>query len=234
MNKEKEKDWGRIERGQSLSEKTYARVKGLIISCNLKPTQDINEFELARQLGISRSPLREALSKLAEESLVEPLGRGMRVAPVTERNVLELYQLRMVLESFAARNAVGRISQEEISSTEAQMKATWAPLESGNPSPFNNEDFHFHELYVRNCGNSLIIDRLNRLRDQLRRIWTYVGISAEDTLLSYREHEAILDAVKLGDQAKLQVSVERHITNVGNRVAYALKEKDLERAPNGS
>jgi DNA-binding GntR family transcriptional regulator len=229
-----EQEWGQIERGQSLSEKTYTRVKNLILSCDLKPKQDINEFELARRLGISRSPLREALSKLAEESLVEPLGRGMRVTPVTRLNVVELYQFRMVLESFAARNAAGRISWQEIEATQRDLEATWAPLEAGDPTPFNNEDFHFHELYVRNCGNSLIIDRLGRLRDQLRRIWKHVGISAEDTRLSYREHLDILEAIRRGDRAQLQDAVERHITNVGNRVASTVRETEMSQAPTGT
>lgn len=221
-----DEEWGQIERGQSLSEKTYSRVKNLILACDLKPRQDINEFELARRLGISRSPLREALSKLAEESLVEPLGRGMRVTPVTRLNVLELYQFRMVLESFAARNAVGRITWQEIEAAQSDLESTLPSLEAGDPWPFSNLDFQFHDLYVRNCGNSLIVDRLARLRDQLRRIWKHVGISADDTLLSYREHVEILEAIRRGDRDQLQSAVERHITNVGNRVASTVRETE--------
>lgn len=216
--------WGQIERGQSLSEKTYERVKNLIISCDLAPNQEINEFELAKRLGISRSPLREALRQLAEENLVEPVGRGMRVTAVTPGNVAELYQFRMVLESFAARSAVGRISWSEIESAQADLESTLEPLRNGDARPFNDLDFQFHDLYVRNCGNSLIIDRLGRLRDQLRRIWQHVGISAEDTLLSYDEHLEILEATRRGDREQLQTAVERHITNVGNRMATTVKK----------
>lgn len=222
---EVEADWEQIDRGQSLSEKTYARLKELIISCDLRPGQPVNEIDLARRLGISRSPLREALRQLREEGLVETSGRGIRVAPVTRRSVAELYELRLALESFAARKAAGRITPQEIDVAQSDLERTAQPLANGDVWPFTNLDFQFHDLYVRNCGNSLLIDRIGRLRDHLRRIWNHVGIRVEDTRLAYREHEEILAAMRSGDPFRLPGAVERHVGNVGGRVAGCVTQE---------
>lgn len=219
-------EWEQIERGLSLSEKTYARLKQIIISGDLKPGQPINEIDLARRLGISRSPLRETLRQLREEGLVEASGRGLRVAPVTRRGVIELYELRLALESFAARRAAGRIARQDIDAAQAELEATAEPLARGDVWPFTNLDFQFHDLYVRNCGNSVVVDRIARLRDHLRRIWRHVGIRVDHTELAFREHHAILDAMRSGDPARLQGAVERHIAAVGERVASCVRNAE--------
>jgi DNA-binding GntR family transcriptional regulator len=212
-------EWEQIERGLSLSDKTYVRLKEIIISGDLRPDQIVNEIDLARRLGISRSPLREALRQLQEEGLVEGSGRGMRVAPVTRRGVIELYELRLALESFAARKAAGRIGRQEIDAAQAELERTAQPLARGDVSPFTDLDFQFHDLYVRNCGNSVIVDRIGRLRDHLRRIWRHVGIRVDHTEMAYREHGDILDAMRSDDPTKLQNAVEKHIAGVAERVA---------------
>jgi DNA-binding GntR family transcriptional regulator len=224
---EVEAEWELIDRGQSLSEKTYARLKALIIACDLRPAQPINEIDLARRLGISRSPLREALRQLREEGLVEAHGRGMRIPPVTRRSVMELYELRLALEAFAARKAAGRIGWQEIEAARADLEKTAAPLAEGDVWPFTHLDFQFHDLYVRNCGNNLLIDRIGRLRDHLRRNWYHVGIRVEDTRLAYREHEEILAAMRTGDPGRLQGAVERHVGSVGERVANCVIPGEL-------
>lgn len=214
--------WASIERGLSLSSKTYKRVKMLLVSCELQPGQAINEIELSRRLGISRSPLREALRQLREEWLVEESARGLRAARMTRRGIVELYELRLALESFAARQAAGRIPEFDIELADEGLKETAAPLARGDHWPFTNRDFEFHDLYVRYCGNELIIDRIGRLRDHLRRVWSYVGIRAEDTVLAYHEHVEILAAARTGDSALLQRAVERHVSACGTRVSHCL------------
>jgi DNA-binding GntR family transcriptional regulator len=218
--------WEQIERGLSLSEKTYVRLKEIIISTDLKPGQVINEIDLARRLGISRSPLREALRQLQEEGLVDTCGRGMRVAPVTRRGVIELYELRLALESFAARKAAGRIGWQEIDAAQAELEKTAQPLARGDVRPFTNLDFQFHDIYVRSCGNSVLVDRIGRLRDHLRRIWRHVGIRVAHTEMAYREHSDILEAMRSGDPVRLQSAVEKHIAGVGERVASCVAETE--------
>lgn len=211
--------WPYIERGVSLSGKTYRRIKDLLLSCELEPGKPLNEIALSRRLGISRSPLREALRQLQEECLVETWARGVRATPVTRRGILELYELRLALESFAARQAAGRIKDDDVAVAEAGLEQTAAPLAKGDVRPFTNSDFEFHDLYVRNCGNTLLIDRIGRLRDHLRRVWNHVGIRIEDTILAYQEHLEILAAIRTADSVILQQAVERHIAAVGKRVS---------------
>jgi DNA-binding GntR family transcriptional regulator len=150
----------------------------------------------------------------------------MRVAPVTRRGVIELYELRFALESFAARKAAGRISWQEIDAAQAELEKTAQPLARGDVWPFTNLDFQFHDLYVHSCGNSVLIDRIGRLRDHLRRIWRHVGIRVAHTEMAYREHGDILDAMCSGDPVRLQGAVEKHIAGVGERVASCVIETE--------
>lgn len=216
--------WARIERASSLSSMTYARLKQIILTCELQPGQPLNEIDLARRLGISRSPLREAIRQLQEEGLVEAYGRGSRVTPITRKGVLELYDLRLALESFAAGWAAGSISAKEIADARSDLKKVLRPLAKGDVWPFTNLDFQFHDLYVRNCGNDLLIDRVRRLRDHLTRIRRHVTIRVDHTEMAAKEHFAILEAMDSPGQVGLREAVEFHISAVGSRLAGCVRE----------
>lgn len=217
--------WEQIERASSLSVKTYTRLKQIIITCELQPGEPLNEIDLARRFGISRSPLREATRQLQEEGLVEPAGRGLRVTPITRKGVWELYELRLALESFAASRATGRISLDSVESARIDLEKALRPLTRGDVWPFTNLDFQFHDLYVRSSGNDLLIDRVQRLRDHLRRIWRHVGIRADHTKLAAKEHFEILEAMSASGQSGLRDAVEKHVGAVGRRVASCVADE---------
>ncbi len=222
--KENASAWARIERASSLSSMTYARLKETILTCELQPGQPLNEIDLARRLGISRSPLREAIRQLQEEGLVEAYGRSLRVTLITRKGVHELYELRLALESFAAERAVGRISAKEIEDARSELKKVLRPLAKGDVWPFTNLDFQFHDLYVRNSGNDLLIDRVQRLRDHLTRIRRHVGIRVDHTEMAAQEHFAILEALDSRGQVGLRAAVETHIAAVGSRLTGCVRD----------
>ena len=216
----------RIERPESVSAQTYEGIRHMIISCQLSPGTPVIEADLARQFGISRSPLREAVRRLEEEGFVEVIeGRARLVATITPGKVLQLYELRCVLEKFAADRAQGLISSEALDRVTGKFDDLLVELNRANVIPFNNCDFEFHSLYISRCGNSLIIEQLRKLESQLQRVWNYVGSHVFHTRLAYHEHLEIVDAIRLPRPGSLAAAVERHVIGSGRRMAGFVEER---------
>jgi GntR family transcriptional regulator, rspAB operon transcriptional repressor len=216
----------RIERPESVSAQTYEGIRHMIISCQLSPGTPVIEADLARQFGISRSPLREAVRRLEEEGFVEVIeGRARLVATITPGKVLQLYELRCVLEKFAADRAQGLISSEALDRVTGKFDDLLVELDRANVIPFNNCDFEFHSLYISRRGNPLIIQQLRKLESQLQRVWNYVGSRVFHTRLAYHEHLEIVDAIRLPRPGSLAAAVERHIIGSGRRMAGFVEER---------
>jgi DNA-binding GntR family transcriptional regulator len=215
-----------IERPESVSAQTYEGIRHMIISCQLSPGTQVIEADLARQFGISRSPLREAVRRLEEEGFVEVIeGRARLVATITPGKVLQLYELRCVLEKFAADRAQGLISSEALDRVTGKFDDLLVELDRANVIPFNNCDFEFHSLYISRCGNPLIIEQLRKLESQLQRVWNYVGSHVFHTRLAYHEHLEIVDAIRLPRPGSLAAAVERHVIGSGRRMAGFVEER---------
>src|SRR5512138_664350 len=101
--------------GESLTDKVYEHIKTAIITCTIQPGQQIAQPQLAEKYAMGTTPVREALQRLAQEGLVQPVPRfGYIVTPITFADVTELYELRSVLESAAARLAAMRANAEQL------------------------------------------------------------------------------------------------------------------------
>ncbi|WP_159014752.1 GntR family transcriptional regulator [Acidisoma sp. S159] len=222
--RERQPTWAHITRSATVSTQTYLRIKQMIISCELAPGTGVNEIDISRRLGISRSPLREAFRRLEEEAFMETSGgRALRVANITPRGVSELYDVRCALEAFAAGRAED-IDPRLIQMVEAKLKLIAKDLARGKVQSFNDADFEFHDLYVRRYGNATLAAQLVGLRDHLVRIWHFAGSHLDHTKLSYEEHLDILAAIRSGKASRLQAEVTRHILAVGKRVTGFVEE----------
>src|SRR5690606_38655720 len=109
-----------------------------IIKCQLQPGLPFVEAEIARGLGISRSPLREAVRRLEEEGFIDSNDGRRRVAPITAEKVLQLYEFRCVLEKFAAEKSEGLISLKELERVTSKFDDIAAELDRRNVQPFND------------------------------------------------------------------------------------------------
>ncbi|WP_158805712.1 GntR family transcriptional regulator [Acidisoma sp. L85] len=224
MLKPREPAWTKITRNVTVSTQTYVRIKQMIISCELPPGAGVNEIDISRRLGISRSPLREAFRRLEEEAFMEASGgRALRVSNITPRGVSELYEVRCALEAFAAGRAE-EINPRLVRMAEAKLKIIAKDLTRGKIQSFNDADFEFHDLYVQRYGNETLAAHLVGLRDHLLRIWHFAGSHLDHTKLSYEEHLDILAAIRSGKANRLQAEVTRHILAVGKRVTGFVEE----------
>jgi len=225
-------DGAMIQKSTRLVDRVYELVKDLIVRNKIAPGQVLMENKLAKSLGISRSPVREALNRLNHEGLVviEPW-KGAVVAPLTAKYVREVYEVRCALESLAAKKAAPIITDEEIDREERQLEILRISLEMGDSGPFTESDIPFHNVFISKCCNELLCQQIYMLRDHFARIRAFAGTILEHTHESYQEHWDILTAMRSKDPHLLERAVRRHLENVCIRLEKAMeKNKNKEKS----
>ncbi|MFJ9376744.1 GntR family transcriptional regulator [Streptomyces sp. NPDC101455] len=193
-------------------DKAYAYLKDTVLTDPEMQGAFLSEQELADRIGVSRTPIREALLMLAAEDLVELVPkRGARVAPLTGREVRELMELRGLVERYAAERlvAAGRVPLEELRSLLEQQRALTGAEEA---HAFIAVDHRFHASLVAAVGNTL----LDRHYDGLRSRQVRAGVVAvfnqqgrQKAVLD--EHEAIVDALAAGDAQAACAAIDHHL-----------------------
>ncbi len=207
-----------IRRG-SLHEEVAARVRDMIVDGRLAAGAPIAELDLARQLGISRTPLREALKVLASEGLVElHPGRGAVVRVFTAKDAQDMLAVIALLEEHAGRAAC-RASDAEIDAIVAlhdRMREHYARRERPEYFRLNQE---IHNAIVRAAGNPTLAMLHGILRARMRRI-RYVGNqSPEFWSAAMAEHEGFVDALRARDADRLARLLREHLENTWPRIA---------------
>ena len=186
---------------QSLADKAYHAIRGLIVSLELAPGALIDERELIERLGIGRTPVREALRRLAQEQLVEVYPRrGMFVTPVDARALARLSEVRAVLEPEAARLAAERATDAD----RDELALVLSELErrcDGGGSELIDLDERIHRAVYRAAHNDLLETTLEQYYTLALRIWSIAlgsahgnGASLEEAVA---EHRALLEAIRM-------------------------------------
>ena len=214
-----------IPRG-SLHEEVTARVRDMIVDGTLAAGSAIAELDLARQLGVSRTPLREALKVLASEGLVELLpGRGAVVKVFTAKDAQDMLALIALLEEHAGRQAC-RASDAEIAAIVAlheQMRVHYERRERPEYFRLNQE---IHNAIVRAAGNPTLAMLHGILRARMRRI-RYIGNQApEHWSAAMAEHEAFINALRARDGDALARLLRQHLENTWPRVSSVIPAPD--------
>lgn len=218
---------GAIRRGPSLAEQAYDTLARMIISGSIAPGAVLSENDLARQLAISRSPLREAIRRLQDERMLDESGpRGFSVPPITTEFVTDLYQVRRALEGEAARLARG-IPASELRRARQQMREIAIELDKGNGSPFTESDFDFHNLFIGHSGNPMLVQLIQRLRGPIQRVRVFANPLIDHIHDSFHEHEVMLSAMEDGDSHALQVSTLAHIDGIASRLLQHIDKVEV-------
>jgi len=216
---------------RTLREQVLDHLREEILSSRLEPGTELSEVALARSLGISRGPLREALGQLAAEGLVTMVPRrGAVVTRLTRREFLDAYQVREALESLALRLAVPRLSAGEKEQLHEMCEAMEREARAGNRSRFFEINREFHRLLVTASGNRKLEAVHAQLIAQMGRLMSKSAELRGGLEQSAAEHRAILAAIDEGDPALAVRLLEEHI-EVPQRVlhlpaAHALFEEE--------
>lgn len=217
-----------IRRARSLSEDAYRSIKESILLNDLKPGQQLKEEELASELGISATPLREALAMLQREGFVNIIPyRGKFVTEVTPELVKDIYEVRRTLEGLATELATPHIPDEQLEELEVLFDETSQRIAAGDYDLYFKSDSALHKTIVKHSQNKWLMRTLDATNDHVRRIRAIsLALSGSHIHRSFDEHYAILSALKNRDRVKAREAMEEHVLKASERIAELLGGKD--------
>jgi DNA-binding GntR family transcriptional regulator len=194
----------------------YNALRGRFADGDLAPGERLTEAALAQELGVSRTPVREALGRLQADGLVVPTARGVAVATLGSDEIEQIYELRAVQEGLAAaqaarRQAAGLIAPAEIRALQEAADEVERAVDDGDAKRAARANMAFHRAFGRIPGNPF-------LEDALHRVWDRIAVSTVSNLSDrawartvISQHQEICQAIIAGDENAARQAAEEHI-----------------------
>ena len=198
----------------NLEDQVYKIIKDKIIWHEIKMRERIIDKKLAEELGVSRSMIRQVLTILAKEELLTMVPRnGFYVREITRKEVEEIYDVRKVLETYATKLAVPKITSGDIDELEKVFKRAKRDLEKDEVKAFIETDIKLHRFLIDNCGNECLKKMINEHNDKYA-FYRIIDLSrVEKAKESYFEHYEIFKAIKEKKEELCAKLIEKHIKN---------------------
>jgi DNA-binding GntR family transcriptional regulator len=210
-----------------LSKKVYRILKERIIKGDLAQGSKLFEAKIAKQLGVSRTPVREAIRELAAEGFVKiSPNQGVEISNISIEDIQEVLQIRAVLEGLAAKFAATKITKEKIKELENFNKNMEKFISKDDISNFIKESEKFHGLILNIYGNNRLVQIRKNLDDQIHR-YRSISLNIPGRLKhALEEHKKITEALKQGDLLKADELSKMHIENeLKNILSYKVKNE---------
>lgn len=207
-----------------LREVIFTTLREAIIVGELKPGERLMEIQLAEKMGVSRTPVREAIRKLELEGLVEMLPRkGAHVADLSTKDIMDVLEVRSTLDGLASSLSASRITDDEIKELKHALTQFEACVEKNNVHGSIKKDVEFHDIIYRSSRNEKLIQISNNLREQVQR---YRIIYIKDYGSSkeiVKEHTEIFDAIAGRDSETAMNCAVEHIINQEKAIIKSIK-----------
>ena len=202
-----------------LREIVYEELKMQILTGKIAPGTRMMEVELAESMGVSRTPIREAIKKLEQEGLVviEPR-KGAYASQISVKDMVDILEVRQDMEGLAAHMAAYRMTPKQMKELESISIGYNKAVEEGNMADMIRFDTDFHNLIVESCNNSILTMMINQLQELLLRFRYvyYDNIKRAEKMPS--EHSMIMEAIKDGRSDAARASAEMHIERIKDMV----------------
>jgi len=211
-----------------LGDIVYETLRDAIISRILKPGERLMETELAEEMGVSRTPVREAMRKLELESYIVMIPRkGAYVAGLSIKDINNLFEIRGALESLAAGLAASRATHEEIEEMERDLVMEANHFRTSDVINTIEVDTNFHELIYKASKNIRLQNMIKDLRDQIQRYRTTSLAVPGRMKYALTEHRRIVEAIADGNVQEAQIATIEHIESAENVILEVIsKPKD--------
>ncbi len=194
----------------SAADTAYRVIKEEILSNRLRPGQLLEIEPVCRRLGLSRTPVREAILQLEREGFVEVRPRlGTVVSHLDLRQIQEMYQVRRLLEGAAARQAAGHLDRERLHALERELRS-YDTTQSPDLRAISESGQKLHRLIVESCDNRVLAAMIESLHDHFRRFRALSLEIREKVLSSHREHLQIIEALDRGDGEEAERLIHAH------------------------
>lgn len=186
----------------TLRDQVYEQIRQAIMDRQLRPGDHVREQDLTVTLGVSRTPLREALGLLERDGLVQNFpNRGWYVTTFSPDEIRDIFGIRSGLETLAAEQMIGRLTQAEFAELEARIEEQRVIIEGGDVALRSKVDMAFHERIVALAGNSRLLEMWRNIAIQCSMAFNFhtITIPDYDHMQGVRDHTAILNALRSGD-----------------------------------
>ena len=210
-----------------LRDVVFNTLRDAILKGELEPGERLMEIQLAERLGVSRTPIREAIRKLELEGLVLMIPRkGAEVAKISEKSLRDVLEVRRSLEELAAELACQRMDAEALKDLEDAQKAFIQAVESGETMTMAEADEHFHDVIYMGTGNTRLVQILNNLREQMYRYRVEYLKDERNYPTLMREHSEIVEGLMTKDKGRVTEAMHKHVKNQVVAVKEMIREQE--------
>jgi len=206
----------------SLSQKAYEMIRARIVNLDLPPGIILDESRLQVDLGLGRTPIREALLRLSLEKLVTIVPRrGIFVNDIGIEDLQQIFEVRIVLEGLAARLAAQRGSEAHWKKIDQVLSRLDKNIDNDNTELLSIDET-CHLILYDAANNEILRDSLTTLYALSRRLWIFLAVSTEDTCSWLMEHAAVLEALRNKDATRAASLIEHHIQSFQEQIQAAV------------
>ncbi len=209
----------------NLRGQTYKILKNMIITREIPPGKKICEETLAQEIGVSRTPIREALCRLEHEGIVKSIARrGSFVTIPSRENIIEILQIREVLEGLVVRLVIPHLQPTDMQNLrDCLEKLRSTPEEARHVMEYTDSEVEFHDILLKKCPNAMLRQMMEMVHTHLQIIRLRTVILPGRAQKTLDEHLQILEAIAKGDAEAAELLMRRHVASVK---AVALEHMD--------
>ena len=199
----------------SLSDRAYVAIKEAILSLKIRPGEILSIGGLAKQLEVSRTPVRDALLSLEKDGLVTIIPqKGAHVTKVSEADINDIFELRILLERYATRVATTRLTVDDLEQAASLQRQAERAFEQGQHLSCADLGRQFHDLLVETVGNNRMKEVLGHLDTHYIRMRRFAAIIPGRFKKSHEEHKVILRFLQNSDAAGAEQAMSNHLASV--------------------
>ncbi len=205
----------------SLADQVFEKLETDILSGQYARGEILTELRLCQELGVSRTPVREALRRLQQEHILEETGKGMKVLGISREDLLDIMELRLRLEGLAAARTAERITEEELLELKETLDLQEFYTNKEDSDHIKGMDSRFHELIYQFSGSVILYDALTPLHKKVQRYRKQAVEDSNRALDSVKEHWAIYEAIAAHDP---KAAEERSLAHTKNAKKHIIGE----------
>ncbi|MBQ7096311.1 MAG: GntR family transcriptional regulator [Clostridia bacterium] len=202
----------------TLADQVFERLETDILSGKYSRGDNLAEMDLCQALGVSRTPIREALRRLQQEHLVEESGKSLKVLGITREDLEDILELRLRTEGLAAAKAARVITEEQLAELKETLELQEFYLGKHDSDHIKGMDSKFHELIYRFSGSTVLHDTLTPLHKKAQRYRKRSVENDSRAQASVEEHRAIYEAIAAHDEQAAAEAILRHTENAKNHI----------------
>lgn len=219
-----------IDRSPSLGDQVYEALRDSIRSGKFKVGQQLQEVAIAAELGVSRTPVREVLARLASEGLIQPGGRGYSVPRLSDQDIGDIYELRLMLEPQVVRKIASKgISRNQLQKFQIELAAMIAAHDAGDLAAFIEANYRYHDAWLRLETNGRLLRIIKQYSDHVRFLRTVTLNDPATRAAVIKRLRTLKNALAAGDADAAEKVMRAHLEGARRALHAAIGRKRGER-----